>query len=299
MEVMRTADILVVLGEVSREAELFGQLVPVAFEDGLDVLQSIEPGPGGDAAGGIEAGGRVLLAQVQQTQTDLVGLLGVIPALKLAADPQQRIWADIRRPALEAPGRPLLLSPVARWHVGRVGGKAWPVLARVRGDEAEALGARIASDLRNDEEAMERGEFAAALAEEFRAAHVIADVTTTLTRLVARTGGANLDKARQRYNDLVAASRADGNIAGELRGLHNLAFVLYNAGELDDAEQTFRAAMTRAEKTGRPWAPYGFDGRVFAAIICYVRGRWDEALELWDVGPDAPTLAAGNQAETK
>lgn len=132
---MRTADILVVLGEVSREAELFGQLVPVAFEDGLDVLQSIEPGPGGDAAGGIEAGGRVLLAQVQQTQTDLVGLLGVIPALKLAADPQQRIWADIRRPALEAPGRPLLLSPVARWHVGRVGGKAWPVLARVRGDE--------------------------------------------------------------------------------------------------------------------------------------------------------------------
>ncbi|GAA3524276.1 helix-turn-helix transcriptional regulator [Aeromicrobium panaciterrae] len=157
--------------------------------------------------------------------------------------------------------------------------------------EAEALGARIASDQRKDEEAMERGEFAATLAEELGAAHVIADVTTTLTRLVARTGGANLDKARQRYNDLVAASRADGNIAGELRGLHNLAFVLYNAGELDDAEQAFRAAMARAEKTGRPWAPYGFDGRAFAAIICYVRGRWDDAVELWSVGPDAPPLA--------
>ncbi len=157
--------------------------------------------------------------------------------------------------------------------------------------EAEALGSRIASDLRNDDEAMERGEFAAALAEELGAAHVIADVTTTLTRLVARTGGANLDKARQRYNDLVATSRADGNIVGELRGLHNLAFVLYNAGELDDAEQTFRAAMSRAVKTGRPWAPYGFDGRVFAAIICYVRGRWDDAVELWKAGPDAPMLA--------
>uniref|UniRef100_UPI002FCB7693 helix-turn-helix transcriptional regulator n=1 Tax=Aeromicrobium sp. TaxID=1871063 RepID=UPI002FCB7693 len=157
--------------------------------------------------------------------------------------------------------------------------------------EAEALGSRIASDLRNDDEAMERGEFAAALAEELGAAHVIADVTTTLTRLVARTGGANLDKARQRYNDLVATSRADGNIVGELRGLHNLAFVLYNAGELDDAEQAFRAAMSRAVKTGRPWAPYGFDGRVFAAIICYVRGRWDDAVELWKAGPDAPMLA--------
>ena len=85
--------------------------------------------------------------------------------------------------------------------------------------------------------------------------------------------------------------RADGNIAGELRGLHNLAFVLYNAGELDDAEQAFRSAMARAIKTGRPWAPYGFDGRAFAAIICYVRGRWDDAVELWKVGPDAPPLA--------
>ncbi len=94
---------------------------------------------------------------------------------------------------------------------------------------------------------MERGERAAALAEELGASHVIADVTTTLTRLVARAGGANLDKARQRYNDLVATSRADGNIVGELRGLHNLAFVLYNAGELDDAEDVFRTAMARAE----------------------------------------------------
>ncbi|MDR7087876.1 DNA-binding NarL/FixJ family response regulator [Aeromicrobium panaciterrae] len=158
--------------------------------------------------------------------------------------------------------------------------------------EAEALGARIASDLRNDDEAMERGEFAAALGEELGAAHVIADVTATLARLLARTGGANLDKSRQRYNDLVATSRTDGNIVGELRGLHNLAFVLYNAGELDDAEQAFRSAMMRAEKTGRAWAPYGFDGRAFAAIICYVRGRWDDAIELWNVGPDAPPLAA-------
>ncbi|MDX6276729.1 MAG: hypothetical protein QOJ72_857, partial [Nocardioidaceae bacterium] len=158
--------------------------------------------------------------------------------------------------------------------------------------EAEALGARIASDLRHDDEALERGELAAAIAEQLGAVHVVADVTATLTRLVARSGGADLDKARMRYADLVSTSRSDGNVVGELRGLHNLAFVLYNAGELDDAEKAFRAAMERAMKTGRTWAPYGFDGRAFAAIICYVRGRWDDALELWDVGPDAPMLAA-------
>jgi DNA-binding NarL/FixJ family response regulator len=158
--------------------------------------------------------------------------------------------------------------------------------------EAEALGARIASDVRHDEEALERGELAAAIAEQLGAVHVVADVTTTLTRLVARSGGADLDKARLRYADLVATSRTDGNIVGELRGLQSLAFVLFNAGELDDAEAAFRTAMERAMKTGRTWAPYGFDGRAFAAIICYVRGRWDAALELWDVGPEAPMLAA-------
>lgn len=158
--------------------------------------------------------------------------------------------------------------------------------------EAEALGARIASDARRDDEALERGELAAAIAEQLGAAHVLADVTTTLTRLMARSGGADLDKARLRYADLVATSRTDGNVVGELRGLHSLAFVLYNAGELDDAETAFRAAMARAEKTGRTWAPYGFDGRAFAAIICYVRGRWDDAIQLWDVGPEAPPLAA-------
>lgn len=158
--------------------------------------------------------------------------------------------------------------------------------------EAEALGARMASDLRHDDEALERGELAAAIAEQLGAAQVVADVTATLTRLVARSGGADLDKARLRYADLVSTSRMDGNIVGELRGLHNLAFVLYNAGELDEAETAFRGAMERAKKTGRTWAPYGFDGRAFAAIICYVRGRWDDALALWDVGPEAPPLAA-------
>jgi len=158
--------------------------------------------------------------------------------------------------------------------------------------EAEALGARVASDLRHDDEALERGELAAELAEQLGATHVAADVTATLTRLVARSGGANLDKARQRYADLVATSRADGNVVGELRGLHNLAFVLYNAGELDEAEAAFRLAMGRAQATGRAWAPYGFDGRAFAAIICYVRGRWDDAVALASVGPDAPPMAA-------
>jgi DNA-binding NarL/FixJ family response regulator len=47
--------------------------------------------------------------------------------------------------------------------------------------------------------------------------------------------------------------------------------------------------MARAEATGRAWAPYGFDGRFFAAVTAYVRGRWDDALALGNVDPSVPT----------
>jgi DNA-binding NarL/FixJ family response regulator len=156
---------------------------------------------------------------------------------------------------------------------------------------AEALRSLVLGDAMRDAEALEIGEHALAMAEELGASEVVAEVTVTLARVLARTGGADLDKSRQRYDELIASSRAAGDVMGELRGLHNLAFVLFNAGELDDAESAFRAAMTRAEGTGRTWAPYGFDGRAFAAIICYIRGRWDEALALQTVGSTAPMLA--------
>ena len=42
VKVVRTANILVVLGELSREAELFGQLIPIALENGLDLFQALQ-----------------------------------------------------------------------------------------------------------------------------------------------------------------------------------------------------------------------------------------------------------------
>ncbi len=248
------------------------------------------------------------LVEAAPEGTDLVGLVVAAADAVLTAGHLYRSLALLRdhrdqlRPDAPAEDRVRLLLAIGNiaFYAGldpEAQATSSEALALVGDDrtvlraEAEAFAARIAMDLRRDEEAMERGERAAALAEELGLAHVSADVTVTLTRLLARAGDANLDKARQRYNDLVATARASGNIAGELRGLHNLAFVLYNAGELDDAEVVFRSAMARAQQTGRVWGPYGFDGRVFAAIICYVRGRWDEALELWKVGAGAPPLA--------
>ncbi|KRC64918.1 hypothetical protein ASE12_09180 [Aeromicrobium sp. Root236] len=155
--------------------------------------------------------------------------------------------------------------------------------------EVAALRARTASNRRRHDEAIEWGERALAIAEQIGAADVIADAKATLTRVMVRTGD-DPEKAKRGFLELVEVSRADGHVLGELRGLHQLAFVHYNAGELDDAENAFRQGMVRASETGWAWGPYGFDGRFYSALICYMRGRWDEALALRDVGADAPAI---------
>ncbi|MDX6233594.1 MAG: hypothetical protein QOH68_2628 [Nocardioidaceae bacterium] len=161
--------------------------------------------------------------------------------------------------------------------------------------EVAALRSRMASNRNRHDEAIEWGERALAIAEHIGAADVIADAKATLTRVMVRTGD-DPEKAKRGFLELVEVSRADGHVLGELRGLHQLAFVHYNAGELDDAENAFRQGMLRAAETGWAWGPYGFDGRFFSALVCYMRGRWDEALELRGVGADAPAIPEASLA---
>ncbi|MCW2831719.1 MAG: LuxR family transcriptional regulator [Aeromicrobium sp.] len=161
-----------------------------------------------------------------------------------------------------------------------------PTLLRA---EVAALRSRVASNRHRDAEAIEWGERALAIAEQIGADDVIADAKATLTRLLVRTGQ-DPDQAKQGFVELVKTSRAAGHVLGELRGLHQLAFVNYNGGELDAAERAFRDGMHRAGETGWAWGPYGFDGRFYSSLICYMRGRWDEVLELRDAGPDAPAI---------
>ena len=156
--------------------------------------------------------------------------------------------------------------------------------------EVAALHARTSSSRGRYDEAMRWGERALAIAEQIEAADVIADAKATLTRVMVRRGD-DPEKAKQGFVELAESSRAAGDVLGELRGLHQLGFLSFNEGALDAADEAFRRGMVRAEETGWAWGPYGFDGRFLAALVCYIRGRWDEVLELGDVGPDAPALA--------
>ena len=155
--------------------------------------------------------------------------------------------------------------------------------------QVDALRARVLASMRRDPEAAVHAERALATAEGLHAADVVSDAAATLARLAVRGGGDPI-AVRRRFAELVEVSRAEGHVLGELRGLHQLAFLHYADGELDESEQLFRELLDRAEATGWAWGPYGFDGRVFAAVIDHIRGRWDDVLALTAVSPDVPML---------
>ena len=48
-------DVLVVLGQLGFQVELFGQLIPVALQDRLDLFQAGQASLVGDSAGGLES----------------------------------------------------------------------------------------------------------------------------------------------------------------------------------------------------------------------------------------------------
>jgi len=155
--------------------------------------------------------------------------------------------------------------------------------------EVAALRARTLANRRRDTEAIEWAERALAIAEQIGAEDVISDAKVTLTRVMVRSGD-DPEKAKLTFRELIDGSRAAGHVLGELRGLHQMAFVHLNAGELQEAEWAFGEARRRADETGWSWGPYGFDGRFFGALIAYMRGRWDEVLELCHAGPGAPAM---------
>ncbi len=154
----------------------------------------------------------------------------------------------------------------------------------------ESLRAQVASMLGRPEEALARAEAAATLAAEVGDEQTVAEAQTTTLRVLARTG-ADEEGTRDRYVELAEAARARGDVHGELRAWHHLAFSHFNAGELDRADDYFRVGMRRAHETGRAWAPYGFDGRFFAAVVAYLRGDWDEVSRLAEGLQGATRLA--------
>ena len=160
-----------------------------------------------------------------------------------------------------------------------------PMRAWVLSTHARALSGR-----HRDDEVLRIANQALSIAQELRLQAVVAEATTTLSRLDERSDDPK--GTRGALTDIVEQARMAGDVDNELRGRHNLAGVHYEAGELESAHVMYRHGAERAKALGRPWAPYGLDSRVLAGVTAYVRGQWDDALAVADVTGEAPPIPA-------
>ncbi len=150
--------------------------------------------------------------------------------------------------------------------------------------------ARANADRQRDDEALRSAEQALAMGEQLGLRRVVADATTTLAKIAEKAG--DPESSRLAFEKIVEQARGDGDVVGELRGLHHLGGMYFESGQLDQASQVYAVAILRAGETGRPWAPYAFDARVLASIGAYVTGDWEEVDRLTDVtGQTPPEMA--------
>ena len=115
---------------------------------------------------------------------------------------------------------------------------------------------------------------------------VALNAATTLAKLEERVD--DPETSRRTFEDIVRQARADSDLPAELRGLHHLGALHYEHGRLDLAAEAYGAAWRKAVEGGRPWAPYGFHARIFAGIVAYVAGRWDEVEEITRTEGETP-----------
>jgi DNA-binding CsgD family transcriptional regulator/tetratricopeptide (TPR) repeat protein len=118
---------------------------------------------------------------------------------------------------------------------------------------------------------------------------LVSDASTTLARIEEWTG--NSDAARQTLDEVIERARATGDTEAEIRGRYLLGQLHHEAAELAEAEPLFLQSAQLASTSGRPWSPYGFSARLFAALTRYERGDWDGAVATAD--PLAPDGSPG------
>ncbi len=140
-----------------------------------------------------------------------------------------------------------------------------------------------------DTEALRWAEEAHRLALDLGLAPLAAETATVIARLQDWFGDWRGSTAGLRA--VVAEARMRDDPA-ELRARYLLGILSYERGDLADAAISFQAAADRARQLGRPWAPYGTDGRAMVAVVRFVQGEWDEVLAVTSTdGEAAPGLA--------
>lgn len=149
-----------------------------------------------------------------------------------------------------------------------------------------SIHARATADWQRRDEARRWATEARRLGTRLGLSQVVTDATTTLARLDEWAGDPS--SARTVFEQTVEQARAAGDSLAELRGLHHLGGLHFEAARYDEALEAYLFATRRANETARPWAPFGLDARLLAGISAHILGRWDLTLQIVDVSGESP-----------
>jgi DNA-binding CsgD family transcriptional regulator/tetratricopeptide (TPR) repeat protein len=138
----------------------------------------------------------------------------------------------------------------------------------------------------NDDVAARQAMEALGLAQKLDMASLVADVTTTLAGIEERSGDA--ETAERALTEIIEQAGAGGDAHAEMRSRYLLASLHHERGDLAQSQQAYHQGYAVALATGLPWAPYGFEARLMEALVAYVRGEWDAALDLTTMSGQAP-----------
>ncbi len=246
----------------------------VAAEQGIDAVEvALRANEAAIAAGTLHRALALVQEQLHQLPPD--------------ADPQQRarLLHAVASTALldDSPIDALEYTTEALQLVPDVG----PLRARILAAHARANRVRA-----REEEAWRWATSAAEMATALNLPAVLADATTTLARLTPDLEPDRAEQAEQSLRTSIAQAREGADVAAELRSSHGLGTLLYDLGRLEEARGAYQQAADRAVRMRRPWAPFGLDGRSMAAVVSYILGEWDTALELVDVRTEHPPMFA-------
>jgi DNA-binding CsgD family transcriptional regulator len=135
------------------------------------------------------------------------------------------------------------------------------------------------------EEAQPAAAEALTLAEQLDLPLVASDAITTLSGL-KRFGPP--EALRSALTNAVARAESTGAVQPALRGRFLLGRSYEDHADWDEAERWYRSVIDKAEAASLPWAPNVFDARWQLTWLCWVRGRWDEVLQLTDLTGQTP-----------
>lgn len=114
------------------------------------------------------------------------------------------------------------------------------------------------------------------LAEQLNLPRLSSDIQTTLAGL-DQSEGSDIDRTLQ---EVARNAATAGATTAELRALTLLGRLRLEQGDFAGADQAFEAAVRRAERMGRSWAPYGFDARFHRIQTAFYCGDWARAERL-------------------